>query len=108
MTAVGVRELKAKLSYYLQLMQAGEEIAIMVRNHVVGYLSRSQHTPSVRRTQSILKEKKIDDLFKKWEEEGYLRRRARAAGQLQPFTPIPMKEGPNTTEMIRALRDDGL
>ena len=106
MVEVGVRELKAKLSYYLQLMQAGEEIAIKVRHRVVGYLSRLS-PPSPKKGKIRRRgRREMRSLIEQWKREGYL-----LSGGLCRYRPVKtsrMSPGPTSTEMIRQMRDEGL
>jgi len=48
MRAVGVRELKNRLSEYLRLVKAGEEVLVTERGEVIAEL----HQPTLRRTRS--------------------------------------------------------
>lgn len=104
MIEVGVRELKAKLSYYLQLMQAGEEIAIKMRNRVVGYLSKLYPGPLKRRRAGKHTRHELAVLIEKWKREGFLLRGGTA--RLRPIKPVRMTPGPTSTEMIRQMRDE--
>jgi len=40
MTTVGIRELKARLSHYLRLVQSGETVHVTDRGHEVAVISR--------------------------------------------------------------------
>lgn len=103
MIEVGVRELKAHLSYYLRLMQDGEEIAIRMRNTVVGYLSRLQH---VRRREAGGRRstRQVRQLIAAWKKEGFV---LSGGGAYRPCKPVKMTPGPTSTEIIRAMRDEG-
>lgn len=102
MVEVGVRELKARLSYYLQLAQAGELVAVKVRNRIVSFLSNvrpAKRTPSRRPKQSD-----VHKILERWKADGLL-----VSGgpcHLHPFTPVRMTPGPTTTEMLRHMRDE--
>jgi antitoxin (DNA-binding transcriptional repressor) of toxin-antitoxin stability system len=101
MVEIGIREFKARLSYYVQLMQAGETIAIKVRDRVVGFLSQSR-PPSVKSPKTS---PSSDDRFiKKLQAEGRLWGGGRY--HHRPFKPIRLTPGPTTTEMIRQMRDE--
>lgn len=102
MIEVGIRELKARLSYYVQLMQAGETIAVKVRNQVVGFLSNMRPSPERKakkmRTRDL--KKKIEELKRK----GFL-----ISGGIyhhKYFEPVKMTPGPTGSEMIRQMRDE--
>lgn len=101
MVEVGIRELKSRLSYFVQLMQAGETIAIRVRDRVVGFMSESRPSkiPDLKMERGALR-KKIREL----ENAGFLRPAKK--GRLRPFKPVKLKEGPSSTEMIRQMRDE--
>ncbi|MBI2345534.1 MAG: hypothetical protein HYV03_01300 [Deltaproteobacteria bacterium] len=102
MVEVGVRELKARLSYYLQLMQAGEEIAIKLRTRIVGFLSK---TRGARRGAPHPRTKRdIRKMIEQWKKEGFVI--SGGPYHHQPFKPVKMTPGPTTTEMIRQMRDE--
>lgn len=105
---VGARELKAKLSYYLQLMQAGQEIAITVHHRIVGYLSKFQNPgPSKKPPKTGLKNKrKLMMLKEKWAKEGFLL--SPGDYKYRSLKPVHLKKGPSTTEIINSLRDETL
>lgn len=65
---VGIRELKSRLSYYLQLVQAGETVVVKVRNRVVGFLSRirPEEGPRAKSARKALK------LVEEWKRSGFL------------------------------------
>ena len=105
MREVGIRELKSRLSYYVQLMQAGETVAIKVRNHVVGFLSRFGSPPAEK--QPIKKPRKdIRKLVEKWKQEGFVV----SGGPYRyiPFHPVKLKGDLTASEMIRQMRDEDL
>ncbi len=104
MTEVGIRELKARLSYYLQLMQAGEEIAITARHHIVGYLSKFCPPKSGKSKEKKRSKNEFQKLMEQWKKEGYLLSVARR--RFKPFKPVKMTPGPSSTEMIRQMRDE--
>lgn len=103
MVSVGIRELKSRLSYYVQLAQAGETIAVMVRNRIVSFLSDRQ--PSLEnRLKRRHSRRDSGKLIQDWKRRGFL-----ISGGLcrhRPFKPIPLAPGPTTTEMIRGMRDE--
>ncbi len=101
MVEIGIRELKARFSYYVQRMQAGETIAIKVRERVVGFLSHVR-PPAVK---SLKTSPTSDDRFiKRLQAEGRLWGGVRY--RHRPFKPIRLRPGPTTTEMIRQMRDE--
>lgn len=104
MIEVGSRELKARLSYYLRLMEAGETIAIKIRDRVVGFLShlkpqREESRKVKRRTKDL--ERRIEQLKK----EGFL---VKGGGRYHFISnePVKMTPGPTASEMIRQMRDE--
>lgn len=107
MTEVGIRELKSRLSYYVQLMQTGETVAIKVRNQVVGFLSKlqpfSQATNPKRHSRSD-----INKLMKQWEKEGFLAKGYNPHARMTPFRPVRFKGGKTSTQIIREMRDEDL
>ena len=102
MIEVGVRELKSRLSYYLQLMQAGETIAIKMRHRVVGFLSnlKSEKKPSKKELSRKALRCRIEELKK----EGFLL--SGGLGRLRPFKPVKLKGEFSSTELIRKMRDE--
>lgn len=104
MISVGVRELKAHLSYYLRLMQEGEEIAIRMRDKVIGYLSNIQQE---RQKKSATRHRKRDlqKLMEEWRKEGFLISGGKPY-RYRDFKPVKMTPGPSTTEIIRKMRDE--
>lgn len=107
MVEVGIRELKARLSYYVQLMQAGETVAIKVRDQIVGFLSKlqpfSQETNPKRRSRSD-----IHKLMKQWEQEGFLAKGYNPHARMTPFRPVRLRGSKTSTQLIREMRDEDL
>lgn len=101
MVEVGIRELKSRLSYFVQLMQAGETIAIKVRDHVVGFLT--EQAPS-KNPEEPSTNKKLKARIRELEKEGFLRPAKK--GRLRPFKPVKLKDGLSSTEIIRQMRDE--
>ena len=102
MIEVGVRELKSRLSYYLQLMQAGETIAIKMRRHVIGFLSNfKSKKPSLKKTWSP---KELQRKMMALKEEGFLLNCGHA--RFRPFKRVKLSPGPSSTEIIRQMRDE--
>ncbi len=103
MVEIGIRELKARLSYYVQLMRTGETIAIKVRNHVVGFLS--QHHPA--KEKSIRSNRAVEDkLIQQLKAEGRISGGARYRNR--PVKPVRLTPGPTMAEIIRKMRDEEL
>lgn len=104
MITVGVRDLKAQLSYYLKLMQEGEEIAICMRNKVIGYLHNLEHE---RKKKSSKKKSKLDfqRLMDEWKKEGFI---VSGGGpyKFRPHKPAKMTPGITGSEIVRKLRDE--
>lgn len=106
MITVGVRDLKAQLSYYLKLMQEGEEIAICMRDKVIGYLSNVQH--EIQKKSAKRKSKRdLQKLMDEWKKEGFIVSGGKVGVKMSPFKPIKMTPGPTSTEIIRKMRDEG-
>ena len=104
MIEVGIRELKSRLSYYVQLMQAGETVAIKVRNHVVGFLSKI--LPEGTDKKRDISRKRAAQLIEKMKREGLL-----ISGGLYrdiPFKRIKLKGDMTASELIRKMRDEDL
>ena len=101
MVEVGIRELKSRLSYYVQLMQAGEIVAIKVREKVVGFLSKWGQNPTSRKHRE---KRDVDRLIEKWKKEGFIISGGRY--RYIPFKPVKMTPGPTAAEMIRQMRDE--
>lgn len=106
MITVGVRDLKAQLSYYLKLMQEGEEIAICMRDKVIGYLSNVQR--EIQKKSAKRKSRRdLQKLMDEWKREGFIVSGGKAGVKMRPFKPIKMTPGPISTEIIRKIRDEG-
>lgn len=104
MTTVGIRELKSRLSYYLQLMQTGEEIAITMRDQVVGYLSRQSHKKQEKKKEKLEREK-VEKILEEMERNGEL---VRGRGKYRPSKPVKLRPGaPPIETIIRQMRDEG-
>lgn len=104
MITVGVRDLKAQLSYYLKLMQEGEEIAICMRNKVIGYLHNLEHERKKRSTKRKTK-RDLQKLAEEWRNSGFLLS-GKVGVKMRPFKPVKMSPGPSSTEIIRKIRDE--
>lgn len=104
MIKVGVRELKAHLSYYLRLMQEGEEIAICLREQVIGYLSALRQARE-KKTAKRRASRSMQQLMEAWRKEGFLLSGGKP-GRYRECKPVKMTPGPSTTEMIRKMRDE--
>lgn len=104
MITVGVRDLKAQLSYYLRLMQDGEEIAICLRDKVIGYLSNVQKG---RKTKAIKRQSHRDfqKLVEEWKKEGFV---ISGGGKYRPLPhkPATMTPGISGSEIVRKMRDE--
>lgn len=105
MIEVGIRELKGKLSYYVHLMQAGETVAIKVRNHVVGFLSKLR-PDAHKKAPSRQSRKGLEKMLAKWKKEGLIW--GGKPYRYRPFKAVKMTPGPTASEMIRQMRDEGL
>lgn len=103
MVEIGIRELKSRLSYYVQLMQAGETVAIKVRNRVVGFLSNILPQPSSIPTHRGGSRKDVALLLRQWKKEGLLV----TGGLYSPFSfkPVHFKGNLTATEIIHKIRD---
>jgi len=101
MVEVGIRELKSRLSYFVQLMQAGETIAIKVRNHVVGFLTE-QAPP--QKQEDLSSDKKLKTKIRELEKEGFLLPARK--GRIKPFKPAKLKGDLDSTQLIRQMRDE--
>lgn len=106
MIEVGIRELKSRLSYYVQLAQAGETVAIKVRHRVVGFLSKflpSQVEEGEKRRRS---RRQVEALIKKWKREGFL-----ISGGLyhhRPFKPVKLKGDKSLSDIVKEIREEDL
>ena len=103
MVEVGVRELKARLSYYLQLVQAGEDIAVKVRDQVVGFFS-ARRPPSTHKSR-FPSRRDLQKKFDRFKAKGFVV----SGGPYRniPVKPIQLKGGVISTTILRALRDEG-
>lgn len=104
MVEVGVRELKARLSYYLQLMQTGEEIAIKMRHRIIGFFSSRR--PSPPHPAKRASKRDLHRRFEQLKAQGFIVR----GGPYRPlsFKPVRLKGGVTTTQIIRGMRDEDL
>lgn len=103
MVEVGSRELKARLGYYLRLVEAGETIAIKIHNRIVGFLSRFQpKEPELHQTKKRLKD--MDRRIAQLKKEGFIL----SGGRFKyiPSKPVKMTPGPSIVEIIRQMRDE--
>ena len=93
MKTVGSRELKNRLGRYLGLVGKGETIIVTDRGKPVARLVPPEPEPET--TYSV------EDLLKRLEAEGHLRR---GSGKFRPFKPIRVKGKP-MSQMILEDRD---
>ncbi len=93
MRTVGSRELKNRLGRYLGLVGKGETIIVTDRGKPVARL-----VPPASETDKALS---LDDLLKRLESEGHLRRGTR---KFRSFKPIPTRGKP-ASQMILEDRD---
>ena len=93
MRTVGSRELKNRLGRYLGLVGKGETIIVTDRGKPVARLVPPEPEPGT--TYSI------EDVLKRLEAEGHLRR---GTGKFRPFKPIRVKGKP-LSQMILEDRD---
>ena len=56
MSNVGVRELKNKLSRYLEDVQRGKKIAVTKRGRVIAFLVPAQRSQEVERAEDLVRE----------------------------------------------------
>jgi prevent-host-death family protein len=54
--AVGVRELKNKLSQYLKQVKAGERLAVTERGEIIAYLTPAQKSPEYERLVALVRD----------------------------------------------------
>lgn len=103
MVKVGIRELKARLSYYVQLVEAGELIAVQVRDRVVGFFS-SLRPGEGGRPKKSWKTKDLRKKIERWKQEGLLL----SGGLCRPHSiqPIELKGDQTAAELIRKMRDE--
>ena len=104
MREIGIRELKARLSYYVQLMESGELIAIKVRDRVVGFLSHLKPDTPKKKKKDSISIKELKKKIKKWKAEGILL----SGGLCKPhkFEPAKLTGNVTTTEILRKMRDE--
>ena len=93
MRTVGSRELKNRLGRYLGLVGKGETIIVTDRGKPVARLVPPEPEPE--------KKYSIEDILKRLEAEGHLRR---GTGKFRPFKPIRVKGKP-LSQMILEDRD---
>ncbi len=105
MITVGVRDLKAQLSYYLRLMQEGEEIAIRMRDKVIGYLSNVQHELK-KKSAKRRSRRDLQKLVEEWKKEGFLVSGGKVGVKWGPHKPAKMTPGISGSEIVRKMRDE--
>lgn len=103
MYEVGIRELKSRLSHYVQLVGAGETIAVKVRGRLVGFLSDQQPVPE-RDLPGRRSRRNLKKMIEQWKQEGFLLRGG--IYHHRPFKPVFLTPGLTTTEIIREMRDE--
>ncbi len=104
MVEVGIRELKSRLSHYLQLMEAGETIAIKMRERIIGFLTNMKVSKKKPHEMSLAQlKRKVEQL----KTEGFLIRGG-VGVKLSRFKPIKLKGNLTASEMIRDMRDEDL
>ena len=104
MIEVGVRELKSRLSHYLRLMDAGEVVAIRMRDRIIGFLT------NMKAPKKKSKDLSLDQLKEKVEQlkaEGFLLS-GDVGVKMTPFKPIKLKGNVSTSDLIRKMRDEDL
>lgn len=102
MIEVGVRELKSRLSYYLQLIQAGETIAVKVRDRVVGFFS--QQRPSSLKAPRKKPSVDMARLIDQWKREGFLLSGGRYRHIRHRM--VRLKGDKTMSDIVRELRDE--
>ncbi|GEM_PF-5756343 len=107
MIEVGIRELKSRLSYYVQLMEAGETIAIMVRKKIVGFFSPFPPTPSKEKSAREPSRRDMQKLIAQWKKDGFVISGGKPY-KYRPVKRVRMKGGHTAQDMIRQMRDEGL
>ncbi len=55
-TAVGIRELKNKLSHYLSQVKQGKELAITERGKIIAYLTSAERSPEIEKMAELIRE----------------------------------------------------
>ncbi|MBI4365869.1 MAG: hypothetical protein HY543_03525 [Deltaproteobacteria bacterium] len=103
MVEVGIRELKSRLSYYVRLAQAGEMIAIKVRDRIVSFLSNAKPAEMPRGGKRRSK-RDIAQIIERLKKEGIVL--SGGPYRHRPFNRITMTPGPSSAEMIRQMRDE--
>lgn len=102
MIEVNVRNLKAGLSHYLKLMQAGELIAIKLRDHRVGFLS--QEAPQKKESRKLMTSSHLEKLLSQLKTKGYIQQANHY--RLKSYKPVPLKNGIPISKLIRQMRDE--
>jgi antitoxin (DNA-binding transcriptional repressor) of toxin-antitoxin stability system len=64
MKNVNISELKSRLSYYLKLIQTGEEVTVLDRGKSIAHLKSIQQSQQILSTKPI---KNPKDFWTKWE-----------------------------------------
>jgi prevent-host-death family protein len=54
--AVGIRELKNKLSHYLDYVKQGKKLAVTERGKVVAYLTSAEKAPDFEKMAALIRE----------------------------------------------------
>lgn len=100
MIEVGTRELKSRLSYYLQLVQAGETVVVKIRHRVVGFLSkfRPDKAPRAKRGRDDLK------LIEEWKRTGFLQSGGPFVWHDSPR--VTLKGNKTLSQLLHELRED--
>ena len=104
MVEVGIRELKSRLSYYVQLMQAGQVVAIKVRNKIVGFLSNLRPETKKKKGEKNWRPRDLKKKIEQWKTEGIL-----LSGSLckpRRIQSVTLKGKITTTDLLRKLRDE--
>lgn len=104
MIEVGIRELKARLSYYVQLVQTGTLVAIKIRERIVGFLSNMKPETIEEKQFKSLRPKKIKKKIEQWKKQGILL----SGGLCHPSSiqPIELKGNKTTTELLHQIRNE--
>ena len=55
-TAVGIKELKNKLSHYLTYVKQGKKLAVTERGKVIAYLTSAERSPEVEKMAELIRE----------------------------------------------------
>jgi prevent-host-death family protein len=96
MKAVGVKELKARLSEYLRLVRTGETVLVTDRNEVVAEL-RPAHRQS-------LGPPSIEQALERMADEGRVVLRASESGDWPSPSTFPRLEGVDSAKLLDQLR----